>query len=244
MILQTAKFERFSLDGSPSKTLVDEFITCQNTLLSEFLLYDPAAEGDEFKIDFTMHSDMAKRLAAADAKFTSDGLKAHVEGKTGTAAVNMNHLNSTQLDPHLWNAAMDYFNTVYGTFSPIEELLGRSASPQLNCTRTVTTWVSSVSAGRPTPRSKAALMAQRRSGVRAHYTSSSGAFRRATAEHTPNRQLNNARHQDGYVPDYVNGHLEMLFDNITEAYSQRKMRVDPKQIQHLLLWEHLQGCHP
>ena len=87
-------------------------------------------------------------------------------------------------------------------------------------------------------------MAQRRSGVRAHYTSSSGAFRRATAEHTPNRQLNNARHQDGYVPDYVNGHLEMLFDNITEAYSQRKMRVDPKQIQHLLLWEHLQGCHP
>ena len=211
LIFQTAKFERFSLDGSPSKTLVDEFITCQNTLLSEFLLYDPAAEGDEFKIDFTMHSDMAKRLAAADAKFTSDGLKAHVEGKTGTAAaVNMNHLNSTQLDPHLWNAAMDYFNTVYGTLSPIEELLGRSASPQLNCTRTVTTSVSSVSAGRPTPRSKAALMAQRRSGVRAHYTSSSGAFRRATAEHTPNRQLNNARHQDGYVPDYVNGHLEML----------------------------------
>ena len=122
----------------------------------------------------------------------------------------MNHLNSTQLDPHLCNAAMDYFNTVYGTLSPIEELLGRSASPQLNCTRTVTTSVSSVSAGRPTPRSKAALMAQRRSGVRAHYTSSSGAFRRATAEHTPNRQLNNARHQDGYVPDYVNGHLEML----------------------------------
>ena len=239
---QTVKFERFASDGSPSKVLVDEFTTFQNTLLSEFLLYDSAGEGEKFKIVFTMDSDMAKRLATADAKFTQDGLKAHVESRTGAATVVMDRLTSTQLDPHLWNAAKDYFNSVYATFTPIEELLGRSASSQLDCTRTVTTSTSSVSAGKPTTSTKAAMMEKRRIGVLARYnTSSTGAFRRATAEHTPNRQLNNARHQDGYVPDHVNGHLEMIFARITEAYSQEKMRVDPKQIQRLLVWEHLQG---
>ena len=61
-IFQTAKFERFASDGSPSKVLVDEFITFQRTLLSEFLLYDSAAEGEDFNIDLVMNSDMAKRL--------------------------------------------------------------------------------------------------------------------------------------------------------------------------------------